>query len=64
MLDIISMTTLLIIMLIFGLVLFFTLCIIIGGNANKSEYEKRMEDEEQMNYIKNYKNKNMRNRQN
>ncbi len=64
MLDIISMTTLLIIMLIFGLVLFFTLCIIIGGNANKSEYEKRMEDEEQMNYIKNYKNKKMRNRQN
>lgn len=64
MLDIISMTTLLIVMLIFGLVLFFTLCIIIGGNANKSEYEKRMEDEEQMNYIKNYKNKKMRNRQN
>lgn len=64
MLDIISMTTLLIVMIIFGLVLFFTLCIIIGGNANKSEYEKRMEDEEQMNYIKNYKNKKMRNRQN
>ena len=64
MLDIISMTTLLIVMLIFGLVLFFTLCIIIGGNANKSEYEKRMEDEEQMNYIKNYKNKKMRNRKN
>ena len=64
MLDIISMTTLLIVMLIFGLVSFFTLCIIIGGNANKSEYEKRMEDEEQMNYIKNYKNKKMRNRQN
>lgn len=63
MLDIISMTTLLIIMLIFGLVLFFTLCIIIGGNANKSEYEQRMEDEEQMNYIKNYKNKKFRNRQ-
>ena len=64
MLDIISMTTLLIIMLIFGLVLFFTLCIIIGGNANKSEYEKRMEDEEQMDYIKNYKNRKLRNRQN
>ena len=64
MLDIISMTTLLIVMLIFGLIILFTLCIIIGGNANKSEYEKRMEDEEQMNYIKNYKNKKMRNRQN
>lgn len=64
MLDIISMTTLLIVMIIFGLVLFFTLCIIIGGNANKSEYEQRMEDEEQMNYIKNYKNKKFRNRQN
>lgn len=64
MLDIISMTTLLIVMIIFGLVLFFTLCIIIGGNANQSEYEQRMEDEEQMNYIKNYKNKKFRNRQN
>lgn len=64
MLDIISMTTLLIVMIIFGLVLFFTLCIIIGGNANKSEYEQRMEDEEQVNYIKNYKNKKFRNRQN
>lgn len=64
MLDIVSMTTLLIVMIIFGLVLFFTLCIIIGGNANKSEYEQRMEDEEQMNYIKNYKNRKFRNRQN
>ena len=62
MLDIISMTALLVIMLIFGLVLFFTLCIIIGGNANKSEYERKMEDEEQMENIKNYKKK--KNRQN
>ena len=57
MLDIISMTTLLVIMIIFGLVLFFTLCIIIGGNANKSEYERRMEDEEQMEYLRQYREK-------
>lgn len=63
MLDIISMTTLIIVMILFGLILFFTICIMIGGNANKSEYERRIEDEEQMNYIKNYKNKKMKNRQ-
>ena len=27
----------------------------IGGNLNKSEYEKQMEDEEQINYLKEYK---------
>lgn len=63
MLDIISMTTLLIVILIFGLIIFFVLCIIIGGNANKSEYERKIEDEEQMKYIRDYKNKKIRNRQ-
>ena len=63
MLDIISMTTLLIVMLVFGFVLFCTICSLIGGNANKSEYERRIEDEEQMNYLRNYKNKKIENRQ-
>lgn len=63
MLDIISMTTLLIVMLVFGFVLFCTICILIGGKANKSEYERRIEDEEQMNYLRNYKNKKIENRQ-
>ena len=56
MLDIISMTTLLIFMIIFGIILFFTICIMIGGNLNKSEYERRLEDEEQMKYLRDYKN--------
>ena len=63
MLDIISLTTLLIVMLVFGFVLFCTICILIGGNANKSEYERRIEDEEQMNYLRNYKHKKIENRQ-
>ena len=56
MLDIISMTTLLIFMIVFGIILFFTICIMIGGNLNKSEYERRLEDEEQMKYLRDYKN--------
>lgn len=51
MLDIISMTTLLIVMIIFGLIVFCTVCIVIGGNKNKSEYERRIEDEEQMKIV-------------
>lgn len=30
--------------------------IIVGGNMNKTDEEKRLEDEEQVNYLKNYKN--------
>ena len=54
MLDIISMTILIIFMILFGLIAIF---IIIGGNMNKSEEEQRMEDEEQLQYLKNYNEK-------
>ncbi len=63
MLDIISMTTLLMITFILGLITFLILCIIVGVNSNKTEYERKMEDEEQMKYLENYKNKQMKNRQ-
>lgn len=29
--------------------------VIVGGNINKTDEERRLEDEEQMNYLKNYK---------
>lgn len=38
----------------FGIVFFCTICIIIGGNKNKTEYEKELEDIEQIEYLKNY----------
>ena len=53
MLDIISMTILIIFMILFGL---FAIFIIIGGNMNKSEEEQRMEDE-QLQYLKKYNEK-------
>ena len=48
MLDIISMT---ILIMLFGII---TILIIIGGNMNKSEEERKREDEEQIQYIKEY----------
>lgn len=35
----------------------FTLILIKGGNMNKSEFERRLEDEEQMKYLKEYNEK-------
>lgn len=34
-----------------------TYLVIIGGNINKTECERKIEDEEQIKYIKSYKNK-------
>lgn len=42
------------IILVLGLITFFMICIIIGGNKNKSEYESEIE-EEQIKYLENYK---------
>ena len=39
------------------LISLFMYLIIVGGNLNKSDYEKMLEDEEQLKYIKSYKNK-------
>lgn len=52
MLDIISMITLIIGTIIFVL---FVICIFIGGNMSKSEEEQRLEDEEQMEYLRQYR---------
>lgn len=48
--------TLLIFMLIFQTIGLFTYIIIVGGNMNKTQEERDLEDKEQMNYLKNYKN--------
>lgn len=47
------------VILIVGIVLyviiaFSTICIMIGGNLNKSDYERIQEDEEQMKYLREY----------
>lgn len=39
------------------LISLFMYLVIVGGNLNKSDYEKMLEDEEQLKYIKSYKNK-------
>lgn len=42
------------IIIILMLITIFTYLIILGSNMSKSDYEKQIEDEEQMEYIKNY----------
>lgn len=49
------MAILIIGIILYVIIAFGTICIMIGGNLNKSEYEKRMEDEEQIKYLKEYK---------
>lgn len=46
-----------ILIILFYLISFFMYLIIVGGNLNKSEYERKLEDEEQLKYIENYKKK-------
>ena len=50
--------------LLFGMILFgsMAILIIIGGNMNKSEEERRLEDEEQMRYIREYNEKHKKNK--
>lgn len=54
-LDKIAMITMLIIYIIVTLTALFTYLIIVGGNMNKTAEEKEREDEEQMKYLKEYK---------
>ena len=54
MLDIISMITLIIVFSSFGT---FMMLIIIGGNINKSEIERRYEEDAEMQAIKEYNEK-------
>lgn len=46
-----------VLIILFYLISFFMYLIIVGGNLNKSEYERKLEDEEQLKYIENYKKK-------
>ncbi len=57
MLDKIAMVTLLILYILMIFVSLFTYLIVRGGNECKTDEERFYEDEEQMNYLKNYKNK-------
>ena len=55
--DRISMTALLILMIIGFVIAFGTYLMIVSENMNKTDEERRLEDEEQMEYLKNYKRK-------
>ena len=54
MLDIISMVTLIIVMLLVAILI---VLIIIGANICKTDYERQLDDEEQMRYLKEYQEK-------
>lgn len=51
MLDIISMATLIIVMLLVAILI---VLILIGANMCKTDYERQLDDEEQMRYLKEY----------
>lgn len=58
MLDKIALITLLVIMLIFASAIALGLYIIIlGANMDKTPEERRLEDEEQMRYLREYENR-------
>ena len=56
MLDKIAMITFLVIYIIFLIITIFMYLVIVGVSKCKTEEERRFEDEEQMNYLRNYKN--------
>lgn len=57
MIDKIAMITLLILYILATLTALFIYLIIVGANKNKSVEEQKMEDEEQIKYLQNYKKK-------
>ena len=44
-------------LILFFIITFFMYLVIVGGNKSKSEYEKMIEDEEQLKYIESHKKK-------
>ncbi len=56
MLDKIAMITFLVVYIIFLIITIFMYLVIVGSAKCKTEEERRLEDEEQMNYLRNYKN--------
>ena len=57
MIDKIAMITLLILYILATLTALFINLIIVGAKKNKSAEEQKMEDEEQIKYLQNYKKK-------
>lgn len=57
MLDLIAMITLLVFMIISLLFIIIAYACCVCGNESKSDYERYLEDEEQMNYLRNSKNR-------
>ena len=43
--------------ILFFIITFFMYLVIVGGNMSKSEYEKMIEDEEQLKYIESHRKK-------
>lgn len=41
-------------LILFFLISFFMYLIIVGGNLSKFDYERKIEDEEQLNYLNEY----------
>lgn len=54
------MITFLIVYIIFLIITIFMYLVIIGANRLKTEEEQQLEDEEQMKYLKEYKNRRKR----
>lgn len=52
----IAMITFLVVYIIFLIITIFMYLVIVGADKCKTEEERRLEDEEQMNYLRNYKN--------
>lgn len=55
--DKIAMIALLILYIVTGIGIIFIYLIIRETNENKTEWERQIEDEEQMDYLKNYNNR-------
>ena len=55
MLDKIAMITFLVVYIIFLLITILMYLVIVGADKCKTDEERRLEDEEQMNYIRDYK---------
>lgn len=56
MLDKIAIITFLVVYIILLIITIFMYLVIVGADKCKTEEERRLEDEEQMNYLRNYKN--------
>jgi len=56
-LDKIAMITMLILYILVGMVALFTYLVTRSEGQNKTEWERKIDDEKQMNYLRNYRNR-------